>query len=82
MLSYGTSKVWTEQLKEFTNDSTYNASALLEYYQPLLDYLTDFNRKNNVNVGWEETACPTAPDFNYDDDDDDDDNKKEWRMST
>ena len=60
MLQYGFSKPWTEQLKEFTGTDRYNATPLLEYFQPLMKFLKKFNEENKLKVGWEE-KCPEPP---------------------
>lgn len=60
-MSYGTSKHWSDILNEFADTPSYNASAIVEYFQPLTDWLIKFNTEHNVTVGWEEDKCPDPP---------------------
>lgn len=63
MMTWGYSQHWSDTLAEFTGDSTYNTSALLAYFKPLENYLDEYLANNSINAGWDETACPNAPDF-------------------
>lgn len=60
MLSAGTSVHWSEALFQFTEEHEYNATALLAYFKPLTDWLTNYNQINNVHVGWTDD-CPLPP---------------------
>ncbi|XP_037815723.1 angiotensin-converting enzyme-related protein [Lucilia sericata] len=51
-LSAGASRHWTEVLNEFTGDKKMDPSALLEYFEPLREWLKEENRKQRVPVGW------------------------------
>ena len=57
MLKYGSSIPWPEQLEEFTGFKTYNVSAMVEYFQPLIEFLENYTKENNIAVGWSE-SCP------------------------
>jgi hypothetical protein len=53
MLSLGSSKHWTHALKLLTGEDTITADALLEYFQPLHDWLITENSKYpDERVGW------------------------------
>ncbi|XP_013104590.2 angiotensin-converting enzyme-related protein [Stomoxys calcitrans] len=54
-LSAGSSRHWTEVLKEFTGETIMDPSALLEYFEPLRVWLKEENRKQKVTVGWGNT---------------------------
>lgn len=43
----GSSKHWSEALKEMTGDTKLTAQALLEYFAPLKEFLETENRKTN-----------------------------------
>lgn len=58
MLSKGSSQVWTESLKELTGQTTMSAQPLMDYFQPLLDYL---RAANGDEVGWS-ADCPSFAD--------------------
>ena len=52
MLKLGRAKHWTVALKAVTGSQKMDASALLEYYKPLQDWLEKENAKNNEFIGW------------------------------
>lgn len=52
MLSMGTSKPWPDAMEVMTGQRQMNASAILDYFKPLGDYLLKINKKHGVNVGW------------------------------
>jgi hypothetical protein len=53
MLSLGSSKHWTHALKLLTGEDSIKADAILEYFQPLHDWLIAENAKHpNERVGW------------------------------
>lgn len=53
MLQLGSSRPWPDALEVLTGQRTMDASGLLEYFKPLQSWLEDYNRKNNVFIGWE-----------------------------
>lgn len=55
MLKLGRSKPWVYALKELTGETKMQASGILEYFQPLYDWLVIENQKNGEFVGWEPT---------------------------
>lgn len=57
-LRLGSSKPWTEAMEKLTGDSRMDASALLEYFRPLHEWLKREN--GNDTVGWEENCPPEA----------------------
>ncbi len=46
MLSLGSSVHWSEALESLTNEKEINADALLEYFEPLTNWLIRENAKN------------------------------------
>jgi hypothetical protein len=52
-LRLGRSKPWQDALEQLTGQRDIDPTALLEYFQPLTDWLTEYNRKNNITVGWD-----------------------------
>lgn len=63
MMKWGYSQHWSKTLEEFTGDGKYNTSALLAYFKPLDDYLTEYLNNNSITPGWDNGTCPDAPDF-------------------
>ncbi|KAG5677065.1 hypothetical protein PVAND_006849 [Polypedilum vanderplanki] len=61
MLSLGASKHWSDVLETLTGERKLDASAFLEYFQPLQDWLIKTNEELGVNIGWElsdKIDCP------------------------
>ncbi|ESO94197.1 hypothetical protein LOTGIDRAFT_118685, partial [Lottia gigantea] len=55
MLKLGSSKPWPEAMKMVTGSTKMDASALMEYFQPLIDWLKKENE--GEDLGWDEN-CP------------------------
>ncbi|XP_072926854.1 angiotensin-converting enzyme isoform X1 [Hemitrygon akajei] len=51
-LKDGSSRHWEDVLRNFTGTDKLNASALLEYFQPVTAWLIEQNNKNNEELGW------------------------------
>ncbi|XP_034732342.1 angiotensin-converting enzyme 2 [Etheostoma cragini] len=58
MLELGRSKSWTRALYTISGDFKMNARPLLDYFQPLHDWLKAENKKNNRTVGWKTAVDP------------------------
>ncbi|KAL3065699.1 hypothetical protein OYC64_015786 [Pagothenia borchgrevinki] len=58
MLELGRSKSWTRALDTISGDAKMDVRPLLDYFQPLHDWLKAENEKNNRNVGWKTTIDP------------------------
>jgi peptidyl-dipeptidase A len=56
MLSMGVSKPWPEAMKAMTGTDKADASAIVEYFQPLLDWLKEQNK--GEKEGWTVPADP------------------------
>jgi len=56
MLALGQSKPWPEALKAMTGEDRADASAIIEYFQPLIDWLKQQNR--GEKTGWTVGADP------------------------
>ena len=57
-MKWGYSQHWTKTLLQFTGDNTYNTTALLAYFKPLDDYLTEYLNNRSITPGWDECKCP------------------------
>nr|XP_014345475.1 PREDICTED: angiotensin-converting enzyme-like [Latimeria chalumnae] len=63
VLQAGSSKPWQEILEGLTGERHMNAGPLLEYFQPVTDWLKEENRKCNETLGWPEFEWrPPVPD--------------------
>jgi peptidyl-dipeptidase A len=58
MLSAGQSRPWPETLKLMTGEDHVDASAMVEYFQPLLTWLREQNANSGVKPGWTVSADP------------------------
>ena len=56
MLKLGTSKPWQDAMEQIAGTRNMDASALVEYFKPLNDWLTEQN-KDMDDVTWTE-ECP------------------------
>lgn len=55
MLAMGASKPWPDAMEVLTGQRKMDAGALLEYFQPLQDWLVKTNKANAAFVGWEKS---------------------------
>lgn len=53
MMSLGSSKPWPEALEVITGQRKMDASALLEYFEPLADWLKKENERTGAHIGWD-----------------------------
>ena len=56
MLELGQSKPWPEAMKTMTGSDKIDAAAMIEYFQPLLTWLRDENKR--VKIGWTVAVDP------------------------
>ncbi len=56
MLELGASAPWQDALKQMTGETRIDASAMVEYFQPLLDWLKEQNK--GAKIGWTVSANP------------------------
>jgi peptidyl-dipeptidase A len=56
MLDLGASAPWQEALRQMTGETRVDASAMVEYFQPLLDWLKGQNQ--GQKIGWTVAANP------------------------
>ncbi|XP_073969369.1 angiotensin-converting enzyme-like [Rhodnius prolixus] len=63
MLQMGSSKPWPEAMEVVTGQRKMDASALMQYFKPLYDWLKEENKRNGVFVGWKPTTkkCTKKP---------------------
>jgi peptidyl-dipeptidase A len=52
MLEMGQSRPWQEALEALTGEKQMDATAILDYFAPLKQWLDEQNAKNGVKVGW------------------------------
>lgn len=52
MLALGASKPWPDALEIITGQRKMEASALVEYFKPLLDWLEKKNKETGAHIGW------------------------------
>ena len=52
MLAMGKSKPWPDELGALTGQRQMDASAMMEYFAPLKQWLDEQNKANGVKVGW------------------------------
>lgn len=62
MLSMGSSKPWPDAMEVMTNQRQMNASAILDYFKPLEDWLLKINEKLGVKIGWSPSDSEKAAD--------------------
>ncbi|XP_058122546.1 angiotensin-converting enzyme-like [Anopheles ziemanni] len=55
MLELGSSKPWPDAMEVLTGERRMSADALIEYFQPLYDWLVVENERLGAYVGWEQT---------------------------
>lgn len=52
MLSLGISRPWQDAMEVLTGQRRIDPSAIKEYFEPLIEFLEEDNKKNNEKVGW------------------------------
>jgi peptidyl-dipeptidase A len=52
MLAMGQSRPWPDALEALTGERQMDATAILEYFAPLQEWLDEQNARNGVKVGW------------------------------
>lgn len=55
MLAMGASRPWPDAMEAMTGQRELDASALLEYFKPLEDWLVQTNAKLGVPIGWQQS---------------------------
>uniref|UniRef100_A0A915PKN4 Angiotensin-converting enzyme n=1 Tax=Setaria digitata TaxID=48799 RepID=A0A915PKN4_9BILA len=59
VMKLGSSITWREALEIITGSREVDASAMLEYYQPLMDWLEEQNTNNHAYIGWDGIGRPS-----------------------
>lgn len=63
VLRAGSSRTWQEILKQMTGSDKMDVGPLLEYFQPVTNWLIEQNTKTNETLGWPDFAWrPPLPD--------------------
>ncbi|XP_011148683.1 angiotensin-converting enzyme [Harpegnathos saltator] len=52
MLEMGSSKPWPDAMEKITKQRDMDSAGLLEYFKPLINWLTEENKKTNEYIGW------------------------------
>ncbi|KAF6209873.1 hypothetical protein GE061_015626 [Apolygus lucorum] len=60
MLQMGSSKPWQDAMEVITGQRNMDAGPLMEYFKPLVDWLTEENKKSKVPIGWEPSKRSTC----------------------
>jgi hypothetical protein len=60
MLAMGSSKPWPDALEMMTGQRRMDASAILEYFAPLHDWLIKANEQLGVRIGWQQSDSEKA----------------------
>ncbi|XP_071946990.1 angiotensin-converting enzyme-like [Antedon mediterranea] len=58
MLKLGRSKPWPEAMEAITGQREMSAKPLLQYFEPLREWLEEENKRNDEFIGWEKTWRP------------------------
>lgn len=53
-MKMGFSKPWPEAMTLITGQSKMSVQPLMEYFQPLIEWLEEENKKNGDTLGWPE----------------------------
>lgn len=56
MLKMGSSRPWPDAMEALTGQREMRADGLLEYFRPLLDWLTTENQRTGEYIGWEASS--------------------------
>lgn len=56
MLELGSSKPWQDAMEKITQQRNMDSAGLLEYFKPLMEWLTKENKRTNEYIGWKSTA--------------------------
>lgn len=56
MLQMGSSKPWPDAMEALTGQRKMDASGVLEYFQPLYEWLKTENERTGEYIGWEPTT--------------------------
>lgn len=57
----GSSKPWPDVMEAITGTREMDASALLEYFEPLIEWLDDKIEEEGLETGWDCSESPTPP---------------------
>lgn len=52
MLALGSSKPWPDAMEVLTGERKMSADAILEYFDPLYQWLLEENKRLGAHVGW------------------------------
>lgn len=65
VLKAGSSRPWQEVLKDMIGSETLDAQPLLNYFQPISQWLQEQNQRNNEVLGWPEYQWQPPMPNNY-----------------
>lgn len=55
MLKMGSAKPWQDAMEALTGQRAMDAQGVLEYFQPLHDWLKEENKRTGEFIGWEDS---------------------------
>lgn len=55
MLTMGSSRPWPDAMEVLTGTRKMDASAILEYFKPLQDWLINANKQSGAHIGWKKS---------------------------
>ncbi|TMW41582.1 hypothetical protein DOY81_013339 [Sarcophaga bullata] len=55
MMALGSSKSWHDVIAQVLDKPDISADALLQYYEPIIDWVKRLNKHNNVKIGWNDS---------------------------
>ena len=58
MLKLGSSREWPDALEAITGKRSMSVQPLISYFQPLINWLQDYNMRMGWNTTWTD-ECPT-----------------------
>ncbi|XP_058820823.1 angiotensin-converting enzyme-like [Topomyia yanbarensis] len=65
MLSLGASKPWPDAMEILTGERKMSADAILEYFKPLHDWLSQENKRLGAHVGWTDSEKCATNNFDF-----------------
>ena len=65
MLAMGSSRPWPEAMEALTGQREMKADAILEYFQPLMEWLEKTNEENGDVIGWDMTTSMKIKSFSF-----------------
>lgn len=65
MLKLGSSKPWQEAMEQLTGQREMDAGPLLNYFNPLYEWLLNDNKRTGELIGWESNKKSNSFAYNF-----------------